>query len=108
MLCYPKDNPMNYGHGWCHTKVGNLVAKKAYFKKVLFFQGNYYLLDNYDYESKSWGFCSDECFLDESVADTGILRLKENIHVLPEKLCDKYLEYSLEQKPEVKESQEKE
>ena len=57
---------------------------------------------------KSWGFCSDECFLDESVADTGILRLKDNIHVLPEKLCDKYLEYSLEQKPEVKESQEKE
>ena len=66
------------------------------------------MLDNYDYEMKSWGFCSDECFLDESVADTGILRLKENIHVLPEKLCDKYLEYSLEQKPEVKESQEKE
>ena len=65
------------------------------------------MLDNYDYESKSWGFCSDECFLDESVADTGILRLKENIHVLPEKLCDKYLEYSLEQKPEVKESQER-
>ena len=37
-----------------------------------------------------------------------LLSFKENIHVLPEKLCDKYLEYSLEQKPEVKESQEKE
>ena len=38
VMCYPKDNPMNHEHGWCHTKVGNLVAKKAYFKKVFFFR----------------------------------------------------------------------
>ena len=76
--------------------------------KKCFFQGNYYLLDNYDYESKSWGFCSDECFLEEStdkIADLGILRMKDKIHVLPEKLCEKYLEYSLHQTPEVEDSQ---
>ena len=38
VMCYPKDNPMNHERGWCHTKVGNLVAKKAYYKKVLFFR----------------------------------------------------------------------
>ena len=38
VICYSNYNPMNYENGWCHTKVGNLVAKKAYFKKVLFFR----------------------------------------------------------------------
>ena len=33
VMCYPKDNPMNHERGWCHTKVGNLVAKKGSFKK---------------------------------------------------------------------------
>ena len=63
------------------------------------------MLANEEYESKSWGFCSDECFLNESVADSGILRTKDKIHVLPEKLCEKYLEYSLHQTPEVEEIQ---
>ena len=31
VMCYPKDNPMNHERGWCHTKVGNLVAKKESF-----------------------------------------------------------------------------
>ena len=32
VLCYPKHNPMNYEHGWCHTKVANLVAKITSFQ----------------------------------------------------------------------------
>ena len=64
------------------------------------------MLANEEYESKSWGFCSDECFLNKTVADSGILRTKDKIHVLPEKLCEKYVEYSFYgEVPEVKESQ---
>ena len=45
MLCYPKHNPMNYEHGWCHTKVSNLVAKIRYkLSKNALFQGNYYVM----------------------------------------------------------------
>ena len=38
VLCYPKHNPMNYEHGWCHTKVANLVAKITSFQKNVFFR----------------------------------------------------------------------
>ena len=73
------------------------------------FQGNYYSLENPENRTKSWGFCSDECFLEEStdkIADLGILRMKDKIHVLPEKLCEKYVEHSFYgEVPEVRESQ---
>ena len=36
VICYSNYNPMNYENGWCHTKVGNMVAKNECFKKVFF------------------------------------------------------------------------
>ena len=55
---------------------------------------------------RSWGFCGDECFQDENIADSGILRFKDNIHVLSEKLCEHYVDASLFQTPQVESSQE--
>ena len=104
VLCYPKHNPMNYERGWCHTK----VAKISSFKKNALFQGNYYVLGREQERSRerSWGFCGDECFQDENIADSGILRFKDNIHVLSEKLCEHYVDASLFQTPQVESSQE--
>ena len=104
VLCYPKHNPMNYEHGWCHTK----VAKISSFQKNAFFQGNYYVMGREEErkEERSWGFCGDECFQNENIADNGILRFKDNIHVLSEKLCEHYVDASLFQTPQVESSQE--
>ena len=108
VLCYPKHNPMNYEHGWCHTKVANLVAKITSFQKNAIFQGNYYVMGREEERSgeRSWGFCGDECFQNENIADNGILRFKDNIHVLSEKLCEHYVDASLFQTPQVESSQE--
>ena len=51
---------------------------------------------------KSWGFCGKECFLDEDAPSTGILRMKDNIHILPDKLCERFLNISLTHEPEVR------
>ena len=107
VLCFPRWNPM-YGNGWCHTKVANLVAKITRFKRNALFQGNYYVMGREEERSgeRSWGFCGDECFQNQNIANTGILRFKENIHVLSEKLCEYYVNASLYQTPQVESSQE--
>ena len=76
-ICYPPTNPENYKHGWCRTK------------------GNYYDVDNVDTRSKSWGFCGKDCFLNTEEQNYGVLRSKQNIEILSEDVCDKYLNMSL-------------
>ena len=76
-LCYPMKNPEDETFGWCHTK------------------GNYYNLDNYKLEEKGWGFCSKDCYLDNKMPESGVLRWKENVEILSENLCEKYLNRSL-------------
>jgi len=85
-ICYPAMNLEDKSYGWCRTK------------------GNYYNVDREDTELESWGFCGKDCFLDaENSEDTGVLRDKENIEILSEDLCDKYLNISLNwQKVEVR------
>jgi len=84
VMCYPKHNPVDPEHGWCHTK------------------GNYYEVGNENSHEKSWGFCGKECYLDGDVPQTGILRMKEHIHILSDKLCENYLDISLQYKPKVR------
>jgi len=76
-ICYPPKNPENRDYGWCMTR------------------GNYYNIDREDTSTKSWGFCGKDCFLDTQAEDKGVLRDKENIEILPEDMCDKYLNISL-------------
>jgi len=84
VMCYPKHNPENEEHGWCHTK------------------GNYYEVGRENSHEKSWGFCGKDCYLDEDAPQTGILRMKEHIHILSDKLCESYLDISLQYKPQVR------
>jgi len=76
-ICYPPTNPENNKYGWCRTK------------------GNYYDVDNEDTNYESWGFCGKDCFLDTEAENSGVLRSKQNIEILSEDLCDKYLNISL-------------
>ena len=50
---------------------------------------------------KSWGFCGKDCYLDTDVPSTGILRMKEHIHILSDEICENFLDISLQYKPEV-------
>jgi len=84
VMCHPKHNPENGEHGWCHTK------------------GNYYEVGNENDQEESWGFCGKDCYQDSDIPDTGILRIKEQIHILSEHLCETFLNISLLQKPEVR------
>ena len=64
--CFKKINPENSTFGWCKT------------------DGDYYELGRpkngagYD----SWGFCSKDCFLDETQELSGVLRIKNNVKVI--------------------------
>jgi len=78
-ICYPATNPENKKYGWCRTK------------------GNYYDVDKEDANTESWGFCGKDCFLDTEAENQGVLRSKQNIEILSEHLCDKYLNISLNQ-----------
>ena len=64
-------------------------------------QGNYYEVGRENSHEKSWGFCGKDCYLDEDAPQTGILRMKEHIHILSDKLCESYLDISLQYKPQV-------
>ena len=52
-------------------------------------------------DEKSWGFCGKDCYLDTDVPSTGILRMKEHIHILSDDICENFLDISLQYKPEV-------
>ena len=48
------------------------------------------------YSSKDWGFCTRECELSgNGEAEHGVLRTEENVDVLKESECDKFLNISL-------------
>ena len=70
-------------------------------QKPFFLQGNYYEVGNENSHEKSWGFCGKDCYLEDDAPQTGILRMKENIHILSDDLCENYLEISLQYKPQV-------
>ena len=76
--CYPTTNPENPKYGWCKTN------------------GNFYDPDNLDESFKGWGFCGKDCFLDTDIMNSGILRKKNHVEILPEKLCDDFLTRSLD------------
>merc|ERR1719244_667801 len=78
IYCYPEQNPENTEFGWCHTR------------------GNFYRTEVSDTDSKGWGFCSSDCYLDRNSQNSGIIREKSNIQILPEQLCNKYLKASLD------------
>ena len=85
--------------------VGVIHRCPFWFKKVLIgltLQGDYYVVGREKENHKSWGFCGKECFLDEDAPSTGILRMKDNIHILPDKLCERFLNISLTHEPEVR------
>jgi len=84
VLCNPKHNPENEEYGWCFTK------------------GNYYEVGNENDQEKGWGFCGKDCYLDTDGPNTGVLRMKDHIHILSDRLCETYLDVSLQQKPEAR------
>ena len=96
-MCYPKHNPENEEYGWCRTK----VAKQLSIHNLFFSQGNYYEVGRENDHERSWGFCGKDCFLDTDVPSTGILRMKEHIHILSDDVCENFLDISLQSKPEV-------
>ena len=42
-----------------------------------------------------WGFCSKDCFLKNSITESGILRVADHVDVLAQEVCEKYLTNSL-------------
>ena len=103
-MCNAKHNPEYEEYGWCHTKVPYFITFIMYF----FSQGNYYVVGNENYNEKSWGFCGKDCYLDADVPSTGVLRMKENIHILPDQLCETFLNISLKYETKVEIHQVKE
>jgi len=80
-ICFPTQNPENPRFGWCRTR------------------GNFYRLGEDQHRYKNgWGFCSKDCYLDESIEGSGILRKKYNVGILPEHQCEAFLRYSLQGK----------
>ena len=86
IFCFPKNNPEKKEYGWCRTL------------------GHYYQADIPGMDMNplysSWGFCSKECYLDNSIKNLGILRDKQRVQILPEELCQEHLRTSL--RPKVK------
>ena len=97
VLCNPDINPVDEAYGWCKTR------------------GDYYHMETWKEEHNGWGFCGADCYNDqvsnklgegfiyhnlclkkENEEDSGVIRTKSNIHILPEKLCDKFLALTLE------------
>ena len=77
-LCFPSRNPENAAFGWCRTR------------------GNYYSRDDPENSyRRGWGFCSKDCYLDTTTENSGILRRKDDIAILPEYECDEFLQRSL-------------
>ena len=69
----------NKKHGWCKTK------------------GNYYNLDKPKSETKGWGFCSKDCYLEDRVKEeggSGTLRVVDKVDVLEDDMCNKYMKRS--------------
>jgi len=83
-ICYPSKNPEKESFGWCRTR------------------GNYYDPDNENHSKSGWGFCSKDCFLNTTTEAFGILRHKDNVEMLSDRLCEKYLRRTLESYTQVK------
>jgi len=86
VMCSAMRNPEDVSFGWCHTK------------------GDHYDTTKLDYGKEGWGFCSRDCYLKELAEGPrkGAIRKKENVQILPPAQCDKFLNNSLDAKPEVK------
>ena len=82
--CYSKKNPENSKWGWCKTT------------------GNYYNNKQQNRNMKGWGFCGKDCFTNHKQQDQGVLREKEHVSILDERLCEQYLNASLPEDVEVR------
>ena len=67
----------------------------------VFLQGNYYEVGNENDQEESWGFCGKDCYQDTDIPNSGILRMKEDVHILADHLCQTFLNIALRKKPEV-------
>ena len=73
--CFRKTSYEEGSKGWCHvtddaSKIGTIV------------------------QTDSWGFCGKDCFLQDTEniePDSSVLRSKDNIDVLSDELCSKFL-----------------
>jgi len=75
-FCFREENKENKGYGWCYV------------------DGNYYDPKRTK-DAHGWGFCSHDCYLDKTDHASGVLRIVDNVKVVPEKLCSKFLKRSL-------------
>eukprot|EP00091_Calanus_sinicus_P002228 TRINITY_DN1226_c0_g1_i9.p1 TRINITY_DN1226_c0_g1~~TRINITY_DN1226_c0_g1_i9.p1 ORF type:complete len:512 (-),score=117.34 TRINITY_DN1226_c0_g1_i9:229-1764(-) len=75
-FCFGKENKENKDFGWCVT------------------QGDYYDPRNTK-KRKSWGFCSNDCHLNNNEASAGVLRIVDHVRVMQEDLCNMFLKRSL-------------
>ena len=66
-------------------------------------QGSYYKLGQEDPYAVSWGFCGEDCYLHSYQPDSGVIRMKANIHILSESACDTFLNYSMSHQTQVME-----
>ena len=76
-------------HGWCQTS-GDFTNLDDIDMSV----------DNDVWNSKDWGFCTEECDLAglEGAETGGILRFEKNVDVLDEDHCQEFLNVSLRRK----------
>ena len=78
-FCY-RNQSLNPGsRGWCKVKDDFYVV------------GESRIVDN------GWGFCSSDCFLGESEPESLLLRQKSNVSVLPDRICEIFLNQSIPQ-----------
>jgi len=76
--CFRQENKENKAFGWCYT------------------EGNYYSPTHPKESYDGWGFCSEDCFLDPSSEDSGVLRIVDHVDILPENICEKFLKWSFQ------------
>jgi len=86
IFCSARRNPEDVSFGWCYTK------------------GNYYESNNPKEGQNGWGFCSRDCFLKKvgKGPRKGAIRKRENVQILPDGPCQKFLNESLSPETEVR------
>ena len=72
--CFRNESPKPGSDGWCHVTIDALNLNKLQ-------------------ETESWGFCGKDCKQDDE-PEMMVLRKVEDIDILPEKLCNMFLQNS--------------
>jgi len=82
-FCYHNRSPKTKSNGWCEVKTD---ASQMQRKHRL--------------ETTSWGFCSKDCYLDDS-EESSVLRYVQGIDILNENLCQEYLKSTIRRNVEI-------